>query len=115
MVLLQRDQHTERVENAVTAAAAIFVDVTVGAPIGTTRPAADMLSHFAGTRIAPGPVQLPDGRSLPQEAREELADARNYLTWEIIRRVDEDRDTGALYDALGHVLRAWQALEELDR
>lgn len=43
---------------------------------------------FAKRRAHPGGVDLTNGRNLPGEALEELADCRNYLVWHIQQHLD---------------------------
>lgn len=50
------------------------------------------LVKLAHDRAMPGPVRLPDGRSLLGELLEELADGVNYTTWAVLNgEMSEER------------------------
>lgn len=69
---------------------------------------------FAESRILPGPLRDVERRDMLQEFREEVADGRNYLTWEA-QRMLATGDAEALPRvgrALAHLLLAWHELTE---
>jgi hypothetical protein len=66
------------------------------------------LAAFAAERAGDRTIVL-GGRDLVREAQEELADAANYLAWEF-----RAHDT-SVHQALGAVVQAWAALEEVRR
>lgn len=71
------------------------------------------LNAMADARALPGPVQL-SGRDFVIEAREELADARNYLVWHHReRRLADaaDDELAALERAIAALAIAWQSLD----
>lgn len=76
------------------------------------------LDDLADRRAHPGGVR-PD-LDADREAREELADARNYLLWGIervhARYLEGDQDAGdevrRRLTALSYVIEAWHALVE---
>lgn len=80
---------------------------------------AQNLNQMALRRALPGGVRT-RGRSLPEEALEELADCRSYLVWHIQLFLDRaiEGDTAAAYEyqrgmrALAEVLQANHALTE---
>ena len=68
------------------------------------------LSAFANERALPGPVRRADGQSFPREAREEIADARNYLVWhyQILERSGATpRELNDVDRAIAALVRAW--------
>lgn len=78
----------------------------------------DGLYHMATARAHPGPVLMKNGRrNLILEAREELADCRNYLVWLAWWEVQHER--GELLPWLGRavaaVVVAWHALDDVER
>lgn len=81
-------------------------------------PAAANLRDFADARAHEGPVLMPEGRSLKQEAFEELADAANYLSWWITQNWEgvlagesvACRDYEQAMRALSFVVKAHDAL-----
>lgn len=76
--------------------------------------AVDELTALGDARALPGPVQVTGReRSFITEAREELADARNYLVWHHRdRRLNDaaDDELAALERALAALAIAWLAL-----
>ena len=90
--------------------------LTVVLAVRRYAPAADdaaaELMTLADDRALPGPVLL-DGRDFVAEAREELADACNYLVWECRRRLGQEAADGeldALERAIAGLAVTWQAL-----
>lgn len=83
---------------------------------GIPEPAARHLDQYADQRAHPGGIRA--SLNALQEACEELADARNYLTWGIQRleaRVqagehDALNERTRLLRCLGHVQQAWTVL-----
>lgn len=74
---------------------------------------AHTLDSFAAHRADDGPVRL-GTRSMVQDTGEELADAANYVRWEIVRALEQGRTewAEACERILGDVLRAWRTLEQ---
>lgn len=58
--------------------------VGVADEFGVSAEAAEALSRFAGGRAWPGPVEF-DGRDMLAETCEEIADAANYVRWQMIQ------------------------------
>lgn len=73
--------------------------------------AASDLNQLADARALPGPVEHA-GRCFVTEAREELADARNYLAWQHRLRGDvgSDAELTALERAIAALVVAWEQL-----
>ena len=77
------------------------------------------LDAYADYRAQPGGVRVP--RQFIQEAREELADARNYLVWEACAHhagyMAGDPESCARFEhamrVLGKVCEAWRELHTL--
>lgn len=81
------------------------------------RRAAHELNAFADERALPGPVRRRDGQDFVQEAREELADARNYLVWhaQVLRReADADARLVKVYRALVALVETWRLLAAIE-
>lgn len=73
------------------------------------------LNDYAHARAHPGGVRL-TGRDLLRELREEIADGRNYLVWDIMEcqvAGDPDGRIPALTRALACLVAAWRALDDL--
>ena len=78
---------------------------------------ADSLHKFAESRVEPGPIRLPAGRSLVTEALEEIADAcGNYVPWRlqqlVASQVEEDHEAAYLSEALRHGMLMYAALRK---
>ncbi len=93
--------------------------VTVAIAIARHAPAADgagdELNDLADARALPGPV-VAAGRSFVTEAREELADARNYLVWQHhVRRLDGASavELAAIERSIAAIAVAWQHLDQV--
>ena len=85
----------------------------VGVPVDPAEPTS--LDVVADARCAPGPVRLP--RDFLGEAREELADARNYCVWEACEHYGrDDPESVERYQRamrwLTAVTRAWHECEQ---
>lgn len=111
--MVPRDLAAERELTALAAlAAGLSRPGPDGRPIGDTRG----LDDFADQRCHPGGVRV-DLDPLT-ETREELADARNYIVWGLLRLrpgyLAGDAEIGEAYArllrALSHVVQAWDAL-----
>lgn len=78
---------------------------------------ADSLHAFACRRILPGPIQLPAGRDLVQEALEEVADcAGAYIPWRLQQlmedQVEDDHEAAYLQEAMRHGMLMYAALRK---
>lgn len=71
--------------------------------------AALSLHWFASSRAHRAPVRLAD-RSFLTETAEEIADAANYLRWEIVRNPDNPEWQQVADRVLGDLLLAWSSL-----
>jgi hypothetical protein len=88
-------------------------------PISPTHMAGDTagLDEYADFRAHPGGVRF-EGRDWLEETRQELADARNYLCWELEEYWGDYLDgdpvaaevVASRMDALQKVIEAWHAL-----
>lgn len=78
---------------------------------------ADSLHKFAESRVEPGPIRLPAGRSLVEEALEEIADScGNYIPWRLQQlvnaQVEDDHEAAYLTEALRHGMLMYAALRK---
>jgi hypothetical protein len=78
---------------------------------------ADSLHKFAESRVEPGPIRLPEGRNLVEEALEEVADScGNYIPWRLQQlvnaQVEDDHEAAYLSEALRHGMLMYAALRK---
>ncbi len=91
---------------------AVTVAIAIDRHAPAVADAAAELNDLAHARALPGPV-IVQGRSLTQEALEELADARNYLVWQHHIRTRQDAgddELATIEQAIAAVASAWQCV-----